>query len=132
MENQEKVANKSVIRLIGFISLLSILSCSEKRGSEMSAVIYKDKSDIVANKISKSEVVERYKDPTYKWKDKSGNEVYNYQYVTEIPFEYSYIPIISVFIRPISKINRYDISLTFDKNDNRLIETSFSSEEFKR
>jgi hypothetical protein len=128
MADLEKILNKLTLLIL---LLLAISSCAERRGGESATMIYKEKSDLVAGKIFKTEVVARYKNPTYEWKDKVGNEVYNYQYVTEVPFWYSYIPVISVFFRPISKINRYDNSLVFDKNGT-LVQTSFFAEEFNR
>lgn len=122
---------KSRIKL-ALILLTLITSCSERSGSILAKKIYSNKNNIENSSLTKTEILNSYKEPTYKWNDISGNEVYNYQYVEEVPFLYSYIPLVSFFKRPISELNRYDISLTFDKDNNKLVQSTFYEKKFER
>ena len=109
-----------------------ITSCAERHGSVMAKKIYANKDYIKNSSLTKTGVLKSYKEPTYKWNDISGNVVYNYQYIEEVPFLYSYIPLFSFFKRPISELNRYDISLTFDKDNNKLVQSTFEENKFER
>lgn len=114
------------------VLLMLTASCVASSGNIMTKKIYTDKDHIKNSSLTKTEIVNSYKEPTYKWKDVAGNDVYNYQYIEEVPFLYSYIPLISFFKRPISELNRYDISLTFDKDSGNLVQSTFYEKKFTR
>ena len=81
--------NKAKIILILFLSFF-ISSCSGayKRGNELTKSMYEEKSNLTTSTISKSEIVSRYNNPSHRWKDRDGNEVYNYQYFAITLFTY--------------------------------------------
>lgn len=119
--------NKAVILFLCFLTF----SCSGsyKRGNELTKLLQEHKSDLQIGALSKSDVVARYSHPNHQWNDKFGNVVYNYQYLEIRPFFHTYIPLVSIFIRPSEKISTYDISITFDRKNGKVIDTSFFFEE---
>ena len=112
--------------------LLPMSSCSGlyERGNRLTKLMYEEKPDLMANNFSKTDITSRYNNPNHRWKDRNGNEVYNYQYMAIKPFFHAYIPIVSLLFRPSQQINTYDISITFNKKG-RIIDRSFSSKENK-
>lgn len=121
--------NKIKIIIILFLSFF-ISSCTGdyRRGNEFTKLMYEEKSSLIAGNISKNYIISRYNNPNHKWKDRSGNDVYNYQHIVVKPFASSYIPLVSIFINPSAKINIYDVSLTFNKGG-KMIQNSFFSNE---
>lgn len=123
--------SKIKIIAILFLSFL-ISSCSGdiKKGNVSVKLMYEEKSNLVLGNISKNYIVSRYNKPTNIWKDRSGNDVYNYQLIVVKPYTSAYIPFVSIFSKPSSKINIYDVSLTFNK-DEKMIENSFFIKEYE-
>ena len=108
---------------------LGLLSCSGERGNRMAVKMYTDQSNIAINQTSKNEITRNYQYPDFIWTDKSGNAVYNYQYTRVSPTFISYIPWISAVIINRVRVNNYDISLTFDKQE-KLKDASFFHDTF--
>ncbi len=118
-------------KVILLMSLLTLSCCGAyKKGNELAKLMYEERSELQMNNLSKNDLVGRYNNPNHRWADRSGNEVYNYQYLEIEPFFYTYIPIISIFIRPSERIGTYDISITFDKNG-KIVDSSFFGKEYK-
>ena len=118
--------NKRILLI--FLLLVTLSSCSGISGNSATVKIYENQSNFIINKTSKSSIGHTYQYPDFIWKDKNGNTVYNYQYAKASPTFISYIPLFSTFINR-TRINRYDISLTFDQQD-KLKDSSFFYETY--
>jgi hypothetical protein len=106
----------------------TLASCAGERGNKMAEKMYNDQLTINVNQASKDKITVNYQYPDFIWKDKDGNTVYNYQYTKASPTILSYIPLISVLTNR-TRINNYDISLTFNKQE-KLQDVSFFHETF--
>ncbi|MFT6332168.1 MAG: hypothetical protein ACJAW3_000496 [Lentimonas sp.] len=100
--------------------LLLILSCTSKIGNPKTVNLYHEE---IQNGSNISQIIENYGNYANSWKDKSGNQIYQYSYLKNNYDLVSQIPIINHFGWITSR--SYEVILVVDINDKLIEQRNF-------